>query len=115
MNTPPTPSNARWHARLIVIALLLLAHTTVTAAWWQYPIPVNDITPAPAGMVININTADTTTLQLLPGIGPKLAQAITDHREAFGDFQSLTQLDNVPRIGPNTIQRIQPWVRLSDQ
>lgn len=53
--------------------------------------------PAP---LVDINTADATTLQNLPGIGPALAVRIVDFRAAHGPFASLDGLLDVPGIGP---------------
>ncbi|MEG3070033.1 MAG: helix-hairpin-helix domain-containing protein [Candidatus Syntrophopropionicum ammoniitolerans] len=41
---------------------------------------------AAAGGQVNINDADQTQLETLPGIGPALAQRIIQHREANGPF-----------------------------
>lgn len=59
---------------------------------------------------INVNTADTTTLERLPGIGPATAQAIISYREANGPFQTIDDLENVPRIGPVTIDKFRDQV-----
>jgi competence protein ComEA len=53
---------------------------------------------APAGK-LNLNTATAAELDVLPGVGPVLAQRIVDHREQ-GPFTSVDQLDDVPGIGP---------------
>ncbi len=53
-----------------------------------------------AGAAININTADPSELELLPGIGPALAQRITDYRLARGRYERPEQLMDVPGIGP---------------
>ncbi len=63
--------------------------------------------PTPSGgKRIYINTATKAELETLPRIGPATAQAILDHRAAFGPFTSLDDLDAVPRIGPTTIEGI---------
>lgn len=58
-----------------------------------------------SGMV-NINTANVSELDSLPGIGPVYAQRIIDYRSANGPFQSIDQLDNVKGIGPATIEKL---------
>ena len=62
--------------------------------------------------LVNINTATLTELQTLPGIGAIKAQAIIDFRTTHGNFTSIDQLDNVPGIGPVTINLLRPYVRL---
>lgn len=54
---------------------------------------------AAAGGQVNINDADQTQLETLPGIGPALAQRIIQHREANGPFQSPEDLKDVSGIG----------------
>jgi len=69
--------------------------------------------PAPASLLIDINTAEIDELQLLPSIGPKLAQRIFDDRTEHGPFKSLKDLDRVTGIGPKTIARLADWVMIS--
>lgn len=59
---------------------------------------------------ININTADASDLEKLPGIGPKTAGNIMDYRAANGPFQKLQDVTNVKRIGPKTLQKISPFI-----
>lgn len=61
---------------------------------------------------VNINTASVTDLETLPGIGATKAQAIVAFRTNHGPFQTIDELDNVPGIGPATINLIRPYIRL---
>lgn len=63
----------------------------------------------PTGLV-NINTADTATLQTLPGIGPVLSQNIVNHRQIHGDFATVEELINVPQIGAATLANVKALV-----
>jgi len=49
--------------------------------------------------LININTADAATLQLLPGIGPAIAERIVAHRETHGAFRIIEEITDVSGIG----------------
>ncbi|GAA1675510.1 hypothetical protein GCM10010977_21580 [Citricoccus zhacaiensis] len=62
-------------------------------------------TPEAAGAV-NLNTADVTALEQLPGIGPALAGRIVEHRDQVGPFGSLEDLDAVSGIGPAMMERL---------
>ena len=56
--------------------------------------------PAPTEEApLNLNTATQAELELLPGIGPVLAQAILDYRDSFGGFSTKEQLKEVSGIG----------------
>jgi competence protein ComEA len=55
---------------------------------------------------VNVNTASWEELALLPGLGPKKAQAIVAHREAFGQFTSADDLAKVPGIGEKTAANV---------
>lgn len=48
---------------------------------------------------VNINTASSTELQTLSGIGPSLAERIVDYREAHGRFSSVEEIQKVSGIG----------------
>ena len=50
--------------------------------------------PRPARSV-EINTADTTALIAMPGIGPAFARSMVKYRDALGGFHSLDQLSEV--------------------
>jgi len=69
--------------------------------------------PAPASLLIDVNTASIDDLQLLPSIGPKLAQRIIDDRTEHGPYESLKELDRVTGIGPKTLERLADWVSFS--
>lgn len=54
---------------------------------------------------IDINTADSTSLATLSGIGQSKAEAIVEYREANGPFSSTQDLANVKGIGVRTIEK----------
>jgi competence protein ComEA len=57
------------------------------------------------------NVATKDELMLLPRIGPVLADAIINYREANGPgpaFLCAEDLDNVHRIGPVTVEQLRP-------
>ena len=65
-----------------------------------------DVLPPPQRL--NINTAQSHDLEMLPGIGPSTAQAIVEYRRIHGPFESLEALKDVHNIGPVTLERIRP-------
>ncbi len=52
---------------------------------------------------ININTADASLLEDLPGVGPVLAERIVAHREQHGPFASVEALESVTGVGPAVV------------
>jgi competence protein ComEA len=70
-----------------------------------------EVAPTPhtesgVGTLININTADATQLDSLPGIGPATAQAIIEYRTSNGPFKKIEDIKNVPRIGDALFEKI---------
>ena len=58
------------------------------------------------GMPLNVNRAEEEELELLPGIGPRLAKRIVEVREAVGLFSSPEELLRVPGIGGKLVERM---------
>lgn len=59
-------------------------------------------------LAVDLNEADGTQLQALPGIGPKTAEMIIHERERGGAFTSLEDLsDRVRGIGPKKLEALQ--------
>jgi competence protein ComEA len=64
------------------------------------------------GALVNVNTADQTTLETLPGVGPVTAQAILAYRTENGPFTAVDELIDVSGIGEATLAEIAPHVTL---
>jgi len=60
--------------------------------------------------IININTADETTLTTLPGIGPSKANAIVSYRDEKGLFQSIDEIKKVTGIGDLTFEKLKDFI-----
>lgn len=71
--------------------------------------------PANAVDLIDLNAADQQELAQVPGVGPKTAEAIVDHRRAFGPFKSVDELKNVRGIGPITFEKVRNHFRVGSQ
>ncbi len=54
--------------------------------------------------LININTANQTQLDALPGIGPAMAQRIMAYRQTNGPFKSVQDIQKVSGIGAKKYQ-----------
>ncbi len=62
--------------------------------------------------VLDVNQAGIEELQRLPGIGPTLASRIVADRAAQGPFRSVGDLLRVRGIGPKTLEKLRPHVRV---
>jgi competence protein ComEA len=74
--------------------------------------PATGAGPATGSGTIDINGADTVTLEELPGVGPSIAQAIVEWRETNGPFASVDELEDVPGIGPATLEELRDSARV---
>lgn len=64
----------------------------------------------PAVGVVNINTATAEQLQLLPRIGPALAERIISFREVNGVFKKVDELVAVKGIGERSLELLRPYL-----
>jgi competence protein ComEA len=62
------------------------------------------------GQSIDLNRASAADLELLPGIGPKLAQRIVADRSRNGRYREIKDLIRVRGIGPVILSRIERLV-----
>jgi competence protein ComEA len=62
---------------------------------------------------VDINAADQTALETIPGIGPVKAAAIIEYRESVGRFESVEELLEVSGIGPATLESMRSYVTAS--
>ncbi len=57
---------------------------------------------------IDINMADSTALETLPGIGPAFASRIIKYRNLLGGYMYVEQLKEIYGMPPETYERIKP-------
>ena len=112
MRSEPRPIAGTW----LVIALV-----TAGLGWtaWmrihRVPAPLSGPRgPAPRpvalpDMRIDLNTATAAELEVLPGVGPRLAERIVADRRAYDRFASIDDLSRVPGVGGRLVERIRPY------
>jgi competence ComEA-like helix-hairpin-helix protein len=61
---------------------------------------------------IDLNAADASELQTLPGIGPVGARRIVEEREENGAFETVQDLVRVAGFGPGRVHSLGPRVRV---
>jgi competence protein ComEA len=62
---------------------------------------------------VNINSADTGQLAMLPRVGPSLAGRIVEYRRDNGPFKKPEDLMLVQGVGEKTFQLIKPYLTTS--
>lgn len=112
------------------LSAINLARVVADGEQIQVPKPGEQPTPPPAGgggagsgapavggaptssaaSVVNLNTADETTLEGLPGVGPVMAQRILQWRADNGRFSTVDELGEVSGIGDKTLAQLLPLV-----
>ena len=65
-----------------------------------------------SALLIEVNSADTLTLQLLRGIGPTIARRIVRYRERLGGFYRVEQLREVYGMTDDRYQALVPHLTL---
>ena len=65
-----------------------------------------------ASGALDLNRANQSQLEELPGVGPVTAQAILTWRQQHGRFSRIEELQEVDGIGPKTYAQIAPHVRV---
>ena len=64
----------------------------------------------PEGTLVDVNSADTTELKKIPGIGSGIAGSIVRYRERLGGFYALSQLEEVKHVTPELLK----WLKLGN-
>ena len=120
----PVRSDVKRHASALILCsavlLIVLIAFVYDRVWNAPPKPVqipavftgDDPLIEVSGNIlrININEADESVLELLPGIGSVTAEAICTYRSEHGDFSDAAALLNVSGIGEATLNAILPYL-----
>ena len=64
---------------------------------------------------IDVNKASEEELELIPGVGPAMAQRIITWREENGRFERVEDLLNIRGIGVKTLEKLRPYVVVHPQ
>ncbi len=63
---------------------------------------------------VDVNTASSSLLSFVAGIGPKLADRIVEHRDENGPFERRQQLLKVPKLGRKAFVQAAAFLRIRD-
>ncbi|MBY0123859.1 helix-hairpin-helix domain-containing protein [Bacillus sp. S/N-304-OC-R1] len=61
---------------------------------------------------VNLNTANESELQTLPGIGPAKASAIIEYRETNGPYKVIEDLKSISGIGEKTFEKLKDSIKV---
>jgi competence ComEA-like helix-hairpin-helix protein len=64
---------------------------------------------------VDLNTAPASEFEILPGLGPKLSEAVIEYREQHGRFNSIEEIDNVRGIGPKKLEVLRPFLYIGEE
>lgn len=67
-------------------------------------------TKKPPAHPIDINSASSSQLQEVPGIGPATADKILQMRKSYGAFKSVDDLLSVRGIGPKRLEKMRKYL-----
>ncbi len=89
----------RHRTRTQAFAVLLLFIIFWTMASWFYRTNIQkELHQITTDLIVDLNLATQAELNLLPGVGEKLANDILKYREEIGEFTSVDELMNIRGI-----------------
>jgi comEA protein len=83
------------------LVCLLLALSFVSSVW---------ATKKPPAHPVNLNTAGSSELQRVPGIGPSTADKILQMRKSYGAFKSVDDLLAIRGIGHKRLEKMRRYL-----
>lgn len=109
---PASPWTSTWPrpallaAAVLLGSLLTLLFVAAVSYFGGRPAEGDQAPPAR----VDLNRASAAELRTLPGIGPKLAEAIVERRDKNGPFKQIEELRKVTGVGPAVLERLRPFV-----
>jgi len=96
----------------VVMLALLTAYWIRFSNWGKQPIEIERLEARKYDFRIDVNSANWVEWTQLDGIGDALARRIVADREQNGPFRSIDDLRRIKGIGPKTIERLRPWLKV---
>jgi competence protein ComEA len=100
-----------YRALFATLVLCLMLGLAAAPAAQTKPTPK----PSEAPAIVNLNTATSSQIATLPGIGEKSAQRIIEYREKNGGFKKVEELMNVKGIGEKSFLKLKPLVTVGER
>jgi competence ComEA-like helix-hairpin-helix protein len=99
-------------ALILAGVLFVRKYALPTEAATPFPVIIGETNKPLTGIfLLDPNTAPADSLELLPGIGPVLADRIVAYRQNHR-FQSEIDITEIKGIGPKLYEQIKPYLRI---
>lgn len=95
-----------------VVLVLLIVRWVQLSGWGRDEVEIDRLAPLEQTYRLDLNTATWVEFSQLEGVGETLALRIVEHRETNGLYRSVDDLDAVKGIGPKTLERLRPFLRV---
>ena len=95
------------------LLILLVVDWGTNRGWSREEIRIERPARGAYAYRVNLNTASWVEFAQLDGIGPALGRRIVDDRRTRGRFGTVDELDRVKGIGPKTLARLRPHLRVT--
>ena len=106
-----------WGQHQSLVAFILFGCLVLMPAFFGYLwyvdgglVNIDRAAASHAAYKVDINSAELGEIVVLPGVGRKLAQAISKYRQDNGGFVSLSELCEVPGIGEKKLESLRPYL-----
>ena len=102
-----TVQSSGWWLILLVVAVWI-------AGWQSRRLLSSGAKVPEVTYSVDINQATELDLLNLPDVGPSLVRTILQYREEHGAFESLEDFQRLPGVGPQTLQRLAPYLKFPE-
>ena len=97
---------------VVAVIVLMIVHWVRLSGWGLLPIEIDRLPERQLDFQLEINRATWVEWMQLEGVGDTLARRIVEDRETNGPFSSIDDVERVKGIGPKTIEKLRPWLRV---
>ena len=93
---------------LLISAVVICGYVVFLNTQHGGLIDVDELEYRQVHFAVDINCASWPELANIPDVGRKLAETIVQFRSEAGPFTSIEDLEQVPGIGPSTLETLRP-------
>lgn len=102
-----------WIRTQAFAAFLIVVAGWTLAGWCYRSSLVRSDSKLPSLLIVDLNDATLAELNLLPGVGEKLASDILKYRDEIGSFHSVDELMNIRGIKEGRLLSLKKHVTVS--